>query len=108
MEEFLKLLSKSKHTYRKTLLERAPDEVIRLLGKCALNILSGDLVLTKKQKVALRPHKKALHQLARGPVKQKKKILQKGGFPPLLLALLSPILGAAAAAIINRILPKRD
>jgi len=107
MEEFLKLLYRSKHTYRKTLLERAPDEVIRLLGKCALNILSGKVVLTKKQKVALRPHKKALHQLARGPVKQKKKILQKGGFlPPLLLPILGPILGAATGALLNKILPK--
>ena len=108
MEEFLKLLYRSKPKYRKKLIESAPNEVIHLISQCALNILSGEVVLTKKQKVALRPHKKALHQLARGPVKHKKKILQKGGFPPLLLALLSPILGAAAAAIINRILPKRD
>ena len=76
---FLKLLKKSKPTYRKILLERAPNEVIQLLGNCAQNILSGKTIITKAQKAKIRPHRKALHLLARGSVKHKKKILQRGG-----------------------------
>ena len=102
---FLQLLSKAKPGYRKTLLEGAPDKLIILLANCALNILRGQVYITNQQKTRLQQHKSDLRNLAnkKVSVKRKKKILQKGGFFPLLLPILGPILGAAAGAIVSKI-----
>ncbi len=79
---FLKLLSKSTPANKKKLIESAPKSIIDLLSKCAMNILYGHTILTKRQKEKLRPHKNVLRGLANKKIstKQKKKILQKGGF----------------------------
>jgi len=102
---FLKLLHKSTPAYRKTLLEGAPHKLIVLLANCALNILRGQVLLTKQQKTKLQQHKGNLRNLAdkKKSVDSKKKILQKGGFLPLLIPLLGPLLGAVTGAVANKV-----
>ena len=107
MEAYLKLLHKAKPAYRKVLLEKASPEVIKLLSKCALNIIKGQIMLTQQQKTALRPHKKKLQRLASKKVsmKNKKKILQSGGFiPPFLFPILAAVGGNIAGALFRKII----
>ena len=102
---FLKLLHKSTPAYRKTLLEGAPHKLIVLLANCALNILQGQVLLTNHQKTKLRPHHGNLRKLADKKLSpaNKKKILQKGGFLPLLIPLLGPLLGAITGVVANKV-----
>lgn len=88
------MLHRASPKLRKALLADLPPEVIRLLSECAVNILKGSVTLKKKHKQNLRRHRKNLHRLAnkRTTVKDKKKIIQTGGFLPGLLASIIPAL----------------
>ncbi len=99
---FLQMLSKSNPKYRKTLINGAPPEIMKLLSECALNILKGTITLSNDEKTKLRKHKNQLRQMATTKVtnKQKKKIVQKGG---MLQAMLKPILKAALPHVVNHI-----
>ena len=79
---FLAIFSKSKPAYRKKLLQGAPNEIIDLLSICAMNILRGEIILTKNDIQKLRPYKNNLRNLADKKISTKRKriILQKGGF----------------------------
>ncbi len=107
MESYLKLLHGAKPAYRKTLLQQAKPEVIKLLSDCALNILKGKLLLTQQEKRKLQPHKKKLRTLAnkRTSVKAKKKLLQQGGFlPAFLIPILAAVGGNLAGVVMSKIL----
>ena len=107
MESYLKLLHRAKPAYRKTLLQEAKPEVIKILSDCALNILKGKLLLTQQEKRKLQPHKKKLRRLAnkRTSVKAKKKILQQGGFlPAFLIPILAAVGGNLAGAVMSKII----
>ena len=107
--QFLKLLHKSKPSYRKKLLEGAPPRIIQLLSQCAMNILQGQIMLTATQKKKLSKHKSSLRQLASHKTShtQKKKILQKGGLlPAFLLPLLAPVAGSILGATVGKIVNK--
>ncbi len=107
MEGYLKLLHDSKPAYRKVLLEKASKDVIKLLSNCALNMIKGEMLLTEKEKEALRPHKKKVERLAskRVSIKKKKQILQSGGFlPPFLFPILAAIGGNIAGAVMRKII----
>ncbi len=99
---FLQMLSKSTPKYRKTLINGAPPEIMKLLSECALNILKGTITLTKDEKSNLRKHRNQLRQMATPKVstRTKKKIVQKGG---MLQAMLKPILKAALPHVVNHI-----
>ncbi len=99
---FLEMLSKSNPKYRKTLINGAPPEIMKLLSECALNILRGSITLTKDEKTKLRKHRKELRQMATTRVsnRTKKKIVQKGG---MLQAILKPVLKAALPHLVNHI-----
>ena len=75
------MLSKSNPKYRKSLINGAPPEIMKILSECALNILKGTITLTNEEKTKLRKHKNQLRQMATTRVsnRQKKKIVQKGG-----------------------------
>ena len=103
----MKLLHRAKPAYRKTLLQEAKPEVIKILSDCALNILKGKLLLTQQEKRKLQPHKKKLRTLAnkRTSVKAKKKILQQGGFlPAFLIPILAAVGGNLAGAVMSKII----
>ena len=99
---FLQMLSKSNPKYRKTLINGAPPEIMKLLSECALNILKGTITLTKDEKSNLRKHRNQLRQMATPKIstRTKKKIVQKGG---MLQAMLKPILKATLPLVVNHI-----
>ena len=104
--ELLKMLHKAKPKMRLYLLKTFPNEVVKLLSECALNILKGNVILKKGQKARLRRHRKKLHTLADKKVTraEKEKVIQTGGFLPQLLGtvigpLVAPLVQEVAKAL---------
>lgn len=91
----------SNNLQQKQIISRAEKELIKCICECSLNILNGNVKLSDKQKKQLRKHKKVLRNLSsrKGGVKQKKKIVQRGG-AAFLPALLAPILGGLISKFI--------
>ena len=98
---------------RAALLKKARPALVKVICECALNILSGNIPLTKSQKSNLRKHVHILRKLVvaepghRNGVdrkhfgrKKKKLIVQKGsGFIP---ALLAPLLGTLLSSLLSK------
>lgn len=76
---------------RRLAVSECPKELIDCFCECTKNLLKGNVPLTSSQMKKLRREKHNLRQLAlkKTPLKEKRKIIQKGGF---LGALLPPIL----------------
>ena len=72
----------------KAIIGAADRELITCLCECAQNILNGNVPLTKSHLKHLQQYRSDVHTLVkkRTPKHSKKKILQKGGFLPALLA----------------------
>uniref|UniRef100_A0A2L2YW30 Uncharacterized protein n=1 Tax=Parasteatoda tepidariorum TaxID=114398 RepID=A0A2L2YW30_PARTP len=85
--ELMKLISKTKHC--KSLLKKCSKSEIKTLCECVLNVLCGNIPLTKSQKNKLAPHKESLRKLSKKKLslyKKKKILVQKGeGFLSFLL-----------------------
>lgn len=85
--ELIKLISKTQHP--QSLIKKCSKREIKTLCECVLNVLCGNIPLTKSQKNRLSPHKESLRKLSnkKTPLYKKKKILiQKGeGFLSILL-----------------------
>ena len=94
----LKLLRKATPKQRKSILERSNTGLVNCIGECCLNVLNGNVKITKPQRKKLSRHAKTLRALSkRGiPVQKRRKILIQngGGFLP---ALLAPILSLAVS-----------
>ena len=82
---------------KRALLESS--QLIRIICECCLNVLKGNVKLSKRDKERLKKHRNLLRQLAekkRVSLKSKQVLIQKGGaaFLPLLLGpILSAITG---------------
>ena len=73
------------------------SDIIHALSEIALNILRGNVQLSRQQVQRLQRHKQALRALASRaiPLRRKRALLlvkQRGGFLPLLLPLIASIL----------------
>jgi hypothetical protein len=80
---------------RCSLLKIVNTDVIRMLAEIALNILRGNVKLTKHQFLRLGRYKQSLRTLGNRKVslKNKRQILgQQGGFLPLLLPVIASLL----------------
>lgn len=79
-------------------------DFIKCLSDCSCNILKGNVVLTKKQKMSLRKKKTPLRKLAsaKTSMKSKKNIVQKGGF---LSVLLPPIISVLGGLLGDKLFP---
>ena len=88
-------LQKTKPCIRKHIITKADGSLVDCLCECADNILRVNVPLTKLQKDKLKRNKAELRALTKKSVslKQKKAILQKGGF---LVSLLAPIASVVA------------
>lgn len=95
-------LSRIPHRYRQKLIKELPKGAIDCVGECCLNIIKGNVRLTKAQKQQLSSRKTHIRKLSKKqvPITEKKKIInQTGGFilplhlKPLLGSILGPILG---------------
>ena len=93
----LKILKVAKPKQRKELLTQANSELITCICECALNILNGNVQITKTQHKKLSRHAKTLRTIAQRGVSNKKKkdiVIQKGGFLPALLAPISTLVAS--------------
>ena len=72
-------------------IKNANPEEIRTLSETAKNLLLGNIPMTPRQKLKLKPHKKKIKYLAlkKNSISRKKRMLQRGGFWIPLLATLA-------------------
>ena len=96
----LKQLCKCNHKIRKEILKQGGKPLQQCLRECAVNVLRGNVPLSKRQLSSLKKHKKQLRELAKKKTSNKKRlqIEQRGGF---LASLLLPIVGSIASAVIS-------
>ena len=102
-------LTKGDPSVRKAILRGADKELLRCISECALNILNGNVPLKPAERKALKKHKNKLRRIVdkKTSLKKKQKIVQSGGFLPLLLGpLLSVIAPLAGKAIVHAISKK--
>jgi hypothetical protein len=94
----LRVLKKASPKLRKAILTNSEKELILALCEIITNVLSGTVKLSSKQKKHLNTHKKSLRRVVdkRVGIKEKRHLLQKGGF---LTTLLPPALTLLASLI---------
>ena len=99
----LRLLQKAPAPLQKRILDKASPELIRCLCDCAHNVLQGNVNISRHHKQKLKPHKTKLRKLADRKValKTKQKIIQKGGFLPILLSALAPVISGVLGTLIK-------
>jgi hypothetical protein len=93
----LHVLKDSNPCVRKAILKGGSDDLIKTLCEICLNVLNGNVKISKKCKTVLNKNKNTLRYLATShqPISKKRKILvQKGGFLPIILeGILSGLAG---------------
>jgi len=97
----LRKLRRCNNKTRKALLSGGGKQLQLCLRECAVNVLKGNVYLNKKQFKKLAKYKKQIRDLSKKSTSQKKrqKIVQRGGFLPLLLA---PVIGSLLGATLKR------
>ena len=101
----MKILRQAKPSQRRALLKVAHPELIKTICECAQNLLKGTAVsLSPATRRKLYPHRKSLRKLQnkRLSIASKKKFLvQKGGFLPLLISALAPVIGGLGGSALG-------
>lgn len=97
----LKKLAKCSAKERKALLAKGGKPLQLCLRECAINILKGNVHLSKSQFKRLKKYKNKLRDLSKKNTSTKKRlhIEQRGGFLPLLLA---PIVGSLLGGLLKK------
>lgn len=94
--EYLKLLQKSRE--KSKILKNCSNCMIKTICECVLNLLKGNLPISKRAKTQLTPFKKTLRTLAqkRVPLYRKRRLLiQKGdGFLSFLIPTALTVLSS--------------
>ena len=92
-------LSKSPRSIRNSVIESAPNELVDCICECAHNLLKGNVSLSPVQFKRLKRYRKQLRQLTakQATRKEKRTILQKGGF----LGIIAPIISSIAGALLG-------
>ena len=99
----LRLLQKAPAPLQKRILNKASSELICYLCDYAHNVLQGNVNILRHHKQKLNPHKTKLRKLADRKValKTKQRIIQKGGFLPILLSALAPVISGVLGTLIK-------
>jgi len=93
----LRMLNKASPAVRKRLIKNAcSSDFVKCVCECASNIIKGNVPLTTAQKGQLLRRKRLLKKLVlkKTSLKNKRKIVQSGGF---LGALLGPIISVLSS-----------
>ena len=109
-KRYIKLIAvcKERKLY-KTLLQTAPDPVIKTICNAAINALKGEVHLTPSQKKLFGRHKSLFESLSSRQVsiKTKRKLLnQKGNGLPLIPIILSTVLSSLGSLIFDKLAAK--
>lgn len=88
----LQALAKANRVIKRSMISHASKDLVLTLVECARNIIKGNVRVYPNQLRQLEPYEQMLREFTktRTSQKQRKNILQQGGF---LGALLKPILG---------------
>ena len=97
----LKKLRRCTAKERKAILANGGKPLQLCLRECAINVLKGNVHLSKVQFNKLKKHKQKIRDLSKKNTSLKKRlsIEQKGGFLPLLLA---PIIGSVLGGLLKK------
>ena len=96
----MKLLASSPPKRRREILKLAPKELIHSFSEGALNVLNGNVKLSKHKKTCLKRYRTNVYNLAsrKTSLTKKKKVLMSGGaFFPLLASIIIPAISALIA-----------
>ncbi len=98
--DFLRVLQGATKRRREKLLRSADPHILGLIADCCESLLWGISGATVEEKKLMQPHRQTIRTLAKQDVssgRQRKLLVQKGGFLPLLLPgpiqLLTSLLG---------------
>jgi hypothetical protein len=96
----LRVLARTKPKILAKQIKLLSPDVIRAIKSLSRNVLLGNVSLSRKQKQALRTHKRRLLELAksRTSIQKSRSILQRGGF---LIELLKPIAGVLSKLFLS-------
>lgn len=102
--DVLCILAKANPKVVRSVIAGANPELLKVLSQCSLNVLKGVVPITPAQKKKLHKYKTALRVLAnhKSSQRQKKALLQKGGFAGALLGALVPLLAQGVGAALKR------
>src|SRR5207244_7239582 len=98
---FLKLLHSTKPSLQKKMLRtHCNNEFVQCIVECCRNIIKGNLKLTPLQKANLVKRKRILKKivLKKTSLKNKRKIIQTGGFLGAILGPIVKVLGGLFAS----------
>ena len=100
----LKQVSRLPEARKKVFLESADGRLIKSICECCVNILNGCIPLSDRQHERLKFNKEHLRRLVHRatPIKEKRKLLQKGGFMSAILTAAIPLIGGLIANAVNR------
>ena len=95
----LKRLSKLGDKVKREYVRKRERQIIDCVSECAKNVMKGNVPLSDSHKSELRRKKKDLRALSlkKTSLRQKRRILQKGGFLTTLLPLILAVLGSLFA-----------
>ena len=99
----LHLLQKIPAPLQKRILDKPSSELIRCLCDYAYNVLQGNVNISRHHKQIFKQHETKLRKLAdrKAVLKTKQRIIQKGGFLPILLSALAPVISGVLGSLIK-------
>ena len=106
---FFNKLAKSKAKERTKVLKAATNEQLKGLCEVCLNIVHGNVKLSKKRYAAFKRQKDLFHSLSNKklPLYAKRKVInQKGGFLGTLAAFSAPLLTQLAIKGVGRLVKR--
>ena len=101
----LAFATKSPRTFAKAYSRQSVVRVNTLsFCDCAHNVLQGNVEISHHHKQKLKPHKTKLRKLTDRKValKTKQRIIQKGGFLPILLSALASVISGVLGSLIKQ------
>ena len=95
----LKRLSKLGDKVKREYVRKCERQFIDCVSECAKNVIKGNVPLSGRKKSELRRKKKDLRELSlkKTSLREKRRILQKGGFLTALLPTILAVLGSLFA-----------
>jgi len=106
-KEYLLLIQKANKNQREALLKTATLQQLKAISECTLNVCTGNVKLTPRQFSTLKKHKNKIHKFLKSKSTGHRRLaLQTGGFLPILLSVILPILTSLTETAIKKLLPK--